>query len=87
MVNWKIGSETLEPEVKKEEDKLFGEIDFIEKEASILLKQDLKNAKDGRETRLCREYLTNYSNTAARSVIDKWWELGDDLWVKMRWKF
>ena len=52
-----------------------------------LLKQDKKNAEFGEETKLCREYLTEYSNNAARSTINKWWELGDNLWVEMRWKF
>ena len=87
MVNWKIGKETLEPEVTKEENKLFDELDFVEKRAVELLKQDKKNLKNGEKTQLSQEYLTDYSNTVARSVIDKWWELGDDLWVKMRWKF
>ena len=87
MVNWKIGKETVEPEVLKEEEKLFGEIDFIEKQAAELLRTDKKNAADGKETQLARQYLTNYTNTYARSVIDKWWELGDELWVKLRWKF
>ena len=87
MVNWKIGKETVEPEVLKEEEKLFGEIDFVEKQAADLLKTDKKNAADGKETQLARQYLTNYTNTYVRSVIDKWWELGDELWVKLRWKF
>ena len=87
MVNWKIGKETLEPEVTKEENKLFDELDFVEKHALELSKQDKKNLKNGNKTQLSREYLTDYSNSVARSEIDKWWELGDDLWVKMRWKF
>jgi hypothetical protein len=52
-----------------------------------LLKQDEKNLKNGIKTQLGQQYLTDYTNSVARSVIDKWWELGDDLWVKMRWKF
>jgi len=87
MVNWTIGKAALVPEVLKEENKLFDEIDFVEKRAMELLNQDKKNLKGGSKTQLSKEYLTNYSNTIARSVIDKWWELGDDLWVKMRWKF
>jgi dipeptidase len=87
MVNWKIGKETVEPEVLKEEEKLFGEIDFIENQAAELLKTDKENAANGKETQLAQQYLTSYTNTYARSVIDKWWELGDELWVKMRWKF
>lgn len=87
MVNWKIGQEVLDTEVAKEEEKLFSEIDFYENRALELLKQDAKNLKEGNKTQLGKEYLTDYTNSAARSVIDKWWELGDDLWVKMRWKF
>jgi hypothetical protein len=52
-----------------------------------LLKQDKKNAENGTETQLCREFLTEYSNAAARSAINRWWELGDELWVTMKWKF
>jgi dipeptidase len=87
MVNWKIGQEIVDNEVGKEEEKLFGEIDFYENRALELLKQDEKNLKAGKNTQLGKEYLTNYTNSVARSVIDKWWELGDELWVKMRWKF
>jgi dipeptidase len=87
MVNWGTAKEIIEPEVKKYEDKVFNEINFVEKRALQLLKQDEKNAQKGEETQLCKEYLTDYSNNAARSSINKWWELGDELWVKMRWKF
>ena len=87
MVNWKIGKELVEPEVMKEENKLFGEIDGIEKRAAELKAMDDKNGKKGIETKLCREYLTSYTNAVARSVTVKWWELGDELWVKLRWKF
>lgn len=87
MVNWGRAAEVMLPEVKKYEDKLFSEIDFIEKQALELLKQDQKNLRSGDTTQLSQEYLTNYSNAMARSTIDKWWELGDELWVKMRWRF
>ncbi len=87
MVNWKIGKETLEPEVTKEENKLFDELNFVENHALELLNQDTENLKNGKRTQMSREYLTDYSNSVARSLVDKWWELGDDLWVKMRWKF
>jgi dipeptidase len=87
MVNWGIGKEVVLPEVKKYEDKVFGEVDFIEQQAIKLLEQDNKNAKDGEATKLCREFLTNYSNASAHSTINRWWELGDELWVKVKWKF
>mgnify|MGYP001769279905 FL=1 len=87
MINWKIGKETLVPEVLKEENKLFEEIGFIEKRAAELHNQDMENLKKGQKTNLSREFLTNYTNTVARAATEKWWELGGDLWVKMRWKF
>lgn len=87
MVNWAIGKKVVEPEVKRYEDRVFGEIASIEAEALKLYKQDQKNAKDGNETQLCQEYLTDYSNAALRASINRWWELGDELWLKMKWKF
>lgn len=87
MVNWGTAKEMIEPEVKKYEDKVLGEVDFIEKRAMELYKTDQENSANGTTTQLCKEYLTNYSNSAASSVINKWWELGDKLWVEMRWKF
>ena len=87
MVNWGIGKEVVEPVVAQYEENVFSEINFVEKHAAELLKQDVNNAENGEKTQLCKEYLTNYSNSVARSSINKWWELGDDLWVKMRWKF
>lgn len=87
MVNWGIGKELMEPEVKKYEDKVFNEIEFIEARALELLKQDKKNAKNGEETQLSKEFLSNYTNASAHAVINRWWELGDELWVKMKWKF
>jgi len=87
MVNWGIGKELVEPEVKKREDKVFSEVNYIENRALELLEQDKDNAENGNETQLCKEFLTEYSNTEARSTINRWWELGDELWVKMKWKF
>lgn len=87
MVNWGTGKEIVEPEVKKYEDKVFGEVDYIEQRAMELLEQDKENAANGLETELCKEFLTEYSNASARATINRWWELGDELWVKMRWKF
>ncbi len=87
MVNWGIGKEVVEPEVKKLEDKVFGEVNFVEARAMELYEQDKTNAANGENTQLCREFLTEYSNNSARTVINRWWELGDELWVKMKWKF
>jgi dipeptidase len=87
LVNWGTGKEIILPEVKKFEDKVFNEAEFVENRAKKLLKQDKKNAEKGDTTQLCREYLTDYSNSTTRAEINRWWELGDELWVKMKWKF
>ncbi len=87
MVNWGTTKDIIEPIVAEYEDKVFSEINFVEKRALELYKQDKKSAGTDNETQLCREYLTDYSNSFARSTINRWWELGDELWVKMRWKF
>lgn len=87
MVNWGIGKDMIEPEVKKYEDKLFNEIDFIESHAMELHRKDEEARKNGNESKEAQIYLTDYSNSMARSGIERWWELGDELWVKMRWKF
>ncbi len=87
MVNWGIGQKVVEPEVRKFEDRVFGEVAYVEQKALELQKQDEANAKAGKETQLCQEYLTDYSNAAIRASINRWWELGDELWVKMKWRF
>ncbi|MCK4464582.1 MAG: C69 family dipeptidase [Bacteroidales bacterium] len=87
MVKWGEGKKIIEPVVKEFENKAFNEIDFVEKRALELLKKDEENVKNGIETQLCREFLTRYSNDFARVAIDRWWELGDELWVKFRWSF
>jgi len=87
MVKWGDARKIIDPAVKEYEDKAFNEIELVEKKALKLLKIDNANAKKGIKTQLCREYLTNYSNDFARSAINKWWEIGDELWVKMRWSF
>lgn len=86
-VKWGEGKKIIEPVVAEFENKAFDEIDFVEKKALELFQKDKENAKDGRETQLCREFLTRYSNDFARAAVDRWWELGDELWVKFRWSF
>ncbi len=87
MVKWGYSKEIMDKAVKKYEDQAFWEEKIIEKKALELLAKDKENAKKGEKTQLCREFLTEYSNDFARSTIDKWWEIGDELWVKMRWNF
>ncbi len=87
LVNWGKGKKVIEPVVMEYENKAFDELPYIEAQAQKLLKKDRTNAAAGDTTQLAREYLTRYSNDFARAVIDRWWELGDKLWVMMRWSF
>ena len=87
LVKWGDGKKVIEPTVKEYEVKAFSETGFIEKEAVNLLKQDKKNAKQGNPSQNGREFLTTYSNSFARAATQKWWEMGDELWVKFRWSF
>ena len=87
LVNWGTGRKIIGPEVAAFEKQVLTETEFVENHALELLKKDKENAENGNPTQLCREYLTGYSNASLRSAINRWWELGDELWVKMRWKF
>jgi len=87
LVKWGEGKKVIEPAVKEYEDKAFAEVNMIEQQAIELLKQDKENAAKGTPTRLGRAFLTAYSNDFARSSMNRWWEMGDELWVKFRWSF
>jgi len=87
LVKWADGQKVIEPVVAEYENKLFDESEFIENRAKELYAKDKENAKNGKPTQLCREYLTHYTNSFAAATINRWWELGDELWVKMRWNF
>lgn len=87
LVKWGEGKNYIEPVVAEYENRLFSEIDYIEKHAKELWNKDQENAKNGIKSQLCRDFLTQYTNDFARATINKWWELGDKLWVKFKWNF
>ncbi len=87
MVKWAEGSKIVEPVVAQFEEKLFNESEFVENRAKELYALDQENAKNGNPTQLCKEFLTEYSNNFARATVARWWELGDEMWVKFRWSF
>jgi dipeptidase len=57
---------------------LFEKQEEIDKKAKDLLEKDREEAI---------EYLTNYSNKWGNKVVEKAWELGDNLWTKYDEKF
>jgi len=54
-------------------DQAFAELPAIEKEAMALFQENPKDAI---------EFLNAYSNGFARSVVDRMWEVGDEIWLK-----
>jgi hypothetical protein len=87
MVKWGQGKEIVEPVVAEFEDKIFDESEYVETRAKELYAIDQENAKNGNPTQLCKEFLTEYSSNFARAAEDRWWDLGDEMWVKFRWSF
>ncbi len=86
-VKWGEGKKVIEPVVAEFEDKIFDESEYVENRAKELYAKDQENAKNGNPTQLCKEFLTQYSSNFARAAEDRWWDLGDELWVKFRWSF
>jgi len=69
-INWSRSSKMITDAVKKYEDKAFAEKVAIEKQAIVLFQQDPEKAE---------EFLTQYTNDFARSLVQYWWELGDRI--------
>ncbi|MCP4712773.1 MAG: peptidase, partial [Planctomycetes bacterium] len=69
-INWSRSGKMITDAVKKYEDKAFAEKPAIEKQAIVLFQQDPEKAE---------EFLTQYTNDFARSLVQYWWELGDRI--------
>ena len=54
-------------------DQAFSELPAIEEEAVARFQEDPMKAID---------FLNAYSNGFARSVVDRMWEVGDEIWLK-----
>ena len=69
-LNWARSGELINDTIQKYEEKAFAEMPAIEKKALELHRQDPEKA---------RQFLTQYSNDFARTLTQKFWELGDRL--------
>jgi dipeptidase len=88
VARWEVmGKKYINPAIKELEDKAFSELPNVEKQALALLEKDNTNAKEGTETQLAREYLTNYSIDFARLSIQRWQDIRDYLWTEYRFGF
>ncbi|MCP4713376.1 MAG: peptidase [Planctomycetes bacterium] len=72
-MNWAVSSKMIEETLQKYEAKAFAELPSIEKKALELYQEDPEKA---------REFLTQYSNDFARTLVQKYWELGDRILEK-----
>ena len=63
---------------KEIEDKAFADQQSIEEEAVRLYKENPEKA---------REFLTKYSLDIANKAVDRYWELGDELWTRYNRNF
>ncbi len=59
--------------------------ELFDKQADVEKKAlELYNAKKQKELKI---YLTDYTTTWGEKVVDKAWDLGDELWTKYDEKF
>jgi len=72
-MNWAVSSKMIEATLKKYEEKAFAEMPAIEKKALQLHQENPEKS---------REFLTQYSNDFARTLVQKYWELGDRILEK-----
>ncbi|KPK75263.1 MAG: peptidase, partial [Phycisphaerae bacterium SM23_30] len=69
-LNWARSRDLINDAVKNYEDKAFAEMPAIENKALQLHRQNPQKAQ---------QFLTQYSNDFARTLVQKFWELGDRL--------
>ncbi|MCP4723834.1 MAG: peptidase [bacterium] len=73
MIKWGEARELIESSAMEFENRAFNELDMVEKRALELYnKGDIEGYK---------QFLTKYTNDFARATIDRWKEVGDELWM------
>jgi dipeptidase len=80
-LNWGQFRLLIEGSVKEFEDKALLELPQIEKIALDLYNQE-KNA--GKEPTEYKKYLTQYTNDFARAAMNKWWEIGNQIFWRLK---
>ncbi len=73
MIKWGRAREVIESASMEFENRAFDELEMVEKRALELYnKGDIEGYK---------QFLTRYTNDFARAAVDKWWDVGDELWM------
>ena len=71
-VKWQTARKTIEENVAHFEEKAFEELPLLE--------QKVQQAVTKGDRKLAAKIVTDYTNDFTRSTLQKWWELGDQLW-------
>ena len=78
LLRWQPMSMDIEKVWKEIEEKAFADQQKIEEEALSLYKTDPEKAK---------EFLTKYCLDIANNAVERYWQLGDDLWTRYNRSF
>ncbi len=76
-IKWGLTRKRMLEKILFYEEKALSELPFVEKKAMALYRKDPKEA---------RKYLTGYTCSFFRSMIEDYWELGDELWSLYNWR-
>jgi dipeptidase len=72
MIRWDRTQETIKKTLAEIQDKISFELPLVDKRALTLYKQDPLKAK---------EFLSQYCNNFCRTLVNRYWEMGDQFWM------
>jgi dipeptidase len=77
MIKWGATRTMMEEAIMEFEERGFNELPGIEQKALELFRAETDNG----DPMAYREFLTKYTNDFARAAMNRWWELGDQIWM------
>ncbi|NLL28105.1 MAG: dipeptidase [Bacteroidales bacterium] len=83
-IRWGEGRKIIEPAILEFENKVFNELEYIEKTALNLYKEDKKNDF---KTSKCSDYLSNCTNNYYQISSNQWIEIRNKLWTNLKLHF
>lgn len=78
MIRWDRTQPTIRKILAEFQDKISFELPLVDKRALAFYKQDPQKA---------REFLSQYSNNFCRTLVNRYWEVGDQFWMYYRMGF
>jgi dipeptidase len=80
-IRWGEGRKIIEPAILEFENKVFNELEYIEKTAlNLYKKNDFKTSK-------CSDYLSNCTNNYYQISSNQWIEIRNKLWTNLKLHF